>query len=88
MLARDQDLSSLRGIDFGLAVPFRQKELPLEDLGLEGTAWFMAPEVLSSKVSPAADVWSAGIMTAQLLTGRFPFDDFRNPTRPAITKIW
>ena len=119
---------------------------------------FMAPEVLSSRVVPASDIWSAGVMAHQLLvrraqwqahkseqiqslvwlsgsgcvkfrgraccwrllrlyarrsiepacvvrdgswrrnlwlmtvacaqTGRFPFDDRRCPSKPAITKIW
>ena len=48
----------------------------------------MAPEVLSSQVGPASDVWSAGIMAHQLLTGRFPFDDKANPSNPAVSAIW
>ena len=27
-------------------------------------------------------------MAHQLLTGRFPFDDKRNPGKPSISKIW
>ena len=55
-----------------------------------GCAWcrFMAPEVLRSAVEPASDIWSAGVMAHQLLTGRFPFDDKRNPGKPSISKIW
>ena len=49
---------------------------------------YMAPEVLSSEVTPASDIWSAGVMAFQLLTGRFPFDDRRNPFNPSISKIW
>ena len=48
----------------------------------------MAPEVLRSEVGTAADVWSAGVMAHQLLTGRFPFDDKRSPGNPSISKIW
>eukprot|EP00884_Botryococcus_braunii_P014384 jgi/Botrbrau1/22947/Bobra.0030s0022.1 len=78
----------VKAIDFGLAVFFDPKELPRTDLGLEGTPWFMAPEVLSSQYFPASDVWSAGIMAYQLLTGRLPFDDRSNPTVPALSKVW
>ena len=49
---------------------------------------YMAPEVLRSEVLPASDVWSAGVMTYQLLTGQFPFDDKQNPFKPSVAKIW
>ena len=49
---------------------------------------YMAPEVLSSEVLPASDLWSAGVMTYQLLTGQFPFDDKQNPFKPSVAKIW
>ena len=49
---------------------------------------YMAPEVLSSAVGPQSDVWSAGVMAAQLLTGRLPFDDRHRPMNPSVTKIW
>lgn len=49
---------------------------------------YMAPEVLSSSVTPASDVWSAGVMAFQLLTGRLPFDDHRNPFAPSISAVW
>jgi calcium-dependent protein kinase len=48
----------------------------------------MAPEVLSSQVTPASDIWSAGVMAFQLLTGRLPFDDHRNPFAPSISAVW
>lgn len=48
----------------------------------------MAPESLSSQVLPASDVWSAGVMAFQLLTGHLPFDDKRNPAAPAVGAIW
>lgn len=49
---------------------------------------YMAPESLSSQVLPASDVWSAGVMAFQLLTGHLPFDDKRNPAAPAVGAIW
>jgi calcium-dependent protein kinase len=48
----------------------------------------MAPEVLSSQVVPASDLWSAGVMAHQLLTGRLPFDDHKSPSSPSISAIW
>lgn len=38
-----------------------------------GTPVYMAPEVLRMSYGQKADVWSAGIMAYQLLTGRLPF---------------
>ena len=49
---------------------------------------FMAPEVLSSQVWPASDVWSAGVMTYQLLSGQLPFDDQQSRDGRALSKIW
>ena len=88
MLLTEDDDSPLKAIDFGLAVFYAEDALPRSDLGLEGTAWFMAPEVLSSQVWPASDVWSAGVMAFQLLSGFLPFDDRRNPDEPALSAIW
>lgn len=48
----------------------------------------MAPETLRSEVFPASDVWAAGVMAHQLLTGRFPFDDKSNPFSPSLSKVW
>ncbi|KAF6262574.1 kinase-like domain-containing protein [Scenedesmus sp. NREL 46B-D3] len=88
MLLDHSDRSALKAIDFGLAAPFDPEDLPRKDLGLEGTPWYMAPEMLSSQVVPASDVWSAGVMAHQLLTGRLPFDDHRNPYAPSISAVW
>lgn len=39
MLLDDSDRSPLKAIDFGLAMPFNPDNLPMKDLGLEGTPW-------------------------------------------------
>ena len=88
MFLDDRPDAPIKAIDFGLAVFFEPATLPRTDLGLEGTPWFMAPEVLSSKVGPPSDVWSAGVMAFQLLCGRLPFDDRANPAAPALSKVW
>jgi len=48
----------------------------------------MAPEVLSCEVGPASDVWAAGVMAYQLLSGALPFDDRAHPDNPALSIIW
>lgn len=88
MLLNAGDDSVVKAVDFGLAVFFRPDQLPRADLGLEGTPWFMAPEVLASAVVPASDVWAAGVMAFQLLSGRLPFDDRANPEAPALSVVW
>ena len=88
MLLNSSETAPLKAIDFGLARTFHPEELPLDDIGLEGTPWFMAPEMLSSQVTPACDIWAAGVMAFQLLTGHFPFDDKKNPMRPSVNNIW
>lgn len=45
-------------------------------------------QVLSSQVVPASDVWAAGVMAYQLLSGGFPFDDRSNPEAPALSLVW
>jgi hypothetical protein len=89
MLLSEAPGAPLKAIDFGLAVFFDPGQLPRTDLGLEGTPWFMAPEALSSAVWPASDVWSAGVLAYQLLSGKLPFDD-RKPRggAPALSAVW
>mmetsp|Transcript_11822 Transcript_11822/g.32269 ORF Transcript_11822/g.32269 Transcript_11822/m.32269 type:complete len:1088 (+) Transcript_11822:41-3304(+) len=88
MLLHNAEDSPVIAIDFGLAVFYDPKNLPVRDLGLEGTPHYMAPELLSSEVYPASDVWAAGVMAYQLLSGRFPFEDWKNPRSPALSQLW
>lgn len=41
---------------------------------VEGTPFYMAPEATRGEASTAADIWSFGIMMAEVLTGRLPYD--------------
>lgn len=88
LLASEKDDAPLKAIDFGLAVFMDDMDLPRTDLGLEGTPWYMAPETLQSEVYPESDVWAAGIMAYQLLTGKFPYNDKSNPYNPSLSKVW
>jgi len=87
LLASDKADAPLKAIDFGLAA-FLDGDGPATDLSLEGTPWYMAPETLSSQVYKSSDIWAAGVMAYQLLTGKFPFNDKRNPYEPAISHVW
>lgn len=88
MLLDESANSPVKAIDFGLAVFYNEDELPLTDLGFDGTAWFMAPELLSSEAYPVSDVWAAGVMAFQLLSGFLPFDDHHNPNHASLSIIW
>eukprot|EP00892_Ulva_mutabilis_P006891 jgi/Ulvmu1/4574/UM002_0302.1 len=86
MLVSNEEDARIKAIDFGLAVPFQEGD-DLTSLTMEGTPWFLAPETLSSKWSTKADIWAAGVMAFQLLTGRLPFNDKRNPHNPALSAV-
>ncbi|WPT18299.1 Calcium-dependent protein kinase 2 [Picochlorum sp. SENEW3] len=88
LLASDKEDAPLKAVDFGLAVFNPDMKKPRGDLGLEGTPWFMAPETLQSEVYPESDIWAAGVMAYQLLTGKFPYNDKSNPYNPSLTKVW
>lgn len=74
--------------DLGTAIISHSKLDSITVDNLVGTPWFMAPENLSSIYHPSSDIWSLGVMTYQLLSGRLPFNDWRYPHSPRITVIW
>ena len=75
--------SELKAIDFGIAARFTPETLPVDDLGHPcGTLFYMAPEVCRAKWYPTSDVWAAGVMAAQMLTGKVPFNDALSPEDP------
>jgi serine/threonine protein kinase/Flp pilus assembly protein TadD len=63
----------LKIIDFGLAKLMGGMKLTRTGSSL-GTVAYMAPEQLRAEdLSPAADVWSLGVMFYECLTGKLPF---------------
>jgi calcium-dependent protein kinase len=57
---------SLKIIDFGASVEIKDNKLN----DIVGTSYYMAPEVLKRKYDEKCDIWSTGVMTYVLLTGK------------------
>jgi serine/threonine protein kinase len=70
LLARFEDLSSIKIADFGLAA-----DLEIEQLGKRcGSAGYVAPEILLGRTqSKKVDVFSAGVILYMCLSGTAPF---------------
>ena len=61
-------------VDFGIAIPAEVRRTQPGDSAIIGTPEFMAPEqARGDRVSERSDVYSAGIILAELLTGQTPF---------------
>ncbi len=72
--------------DFGTSFDMSSTNTPRK---MVGTPWYMAPETLTNnQFSFQSDIWSIGIVTFQLITGRLPFDDYKNPLNANIVDIW
>ena len=72
MLLKNNDLSNIKLIDFGLS---KELENSYKDhLSLyDGTPFYLAPEAINKSLSPASDVWSLGIVMYICLAGKLPF---------------
>jgi len=71
-LSEDAD-SPLKATDFGLAIRWKRGDSKMSTRS--GTPVYMAPEVVLQNYDERADLWSAGMLMYQLLTGRWPFWD-------------
>eukprot|EP00929_Paragymnodinium_shiwhaense_P119726 TRINITY_DN91625_c0_g1_i1.p1 TRINITY_DN91625_c0_g1~~TRINITY_DN91625_c0_g1_i1.p1 ORF type:complete len:769 (+),score=115.15 TRINITY_DN91625_c0_g1_i1:183-2489(+) len=67
----DTDSDSIKIIDFGLAELLATSDSHATQCG--GTWLFMAPEAFQRKMGPKVDVWSAGVILYNMLTGDYPF---------------
>lgn len=57
--------------DFVLENSFGEKST----CGMYGTPFFVAPEVIRAETyTPAVDIWSLGVLTYNMLSGKLPFD--------------
>lgn len=72
MYSSPDPAAPLKLSDFGLAVPFHEGQKLTERCG---TIYYVAPEVIAMSYGKEADLWSAGVVAYQLLSGRLPFTD-------------
>ncbi|MCU1252655.1 MAG: serine/threonine protein kinase with repeat [Edaphobacter sp.] len=64
---------SIKIVDFGLAHSLGPETAT--ELGITGTVAYMAPEQANGRVmDQRSDIWSVGVVMAEMLTGRNPFD--------------
>ncbi|KAK9523992.1 hypothetical protein VZT92_017863 [Zoarces viviparus] len=69
------NLNAVKIVDFGSAQSFNPLSLKLWDSGA-GTLEYMAPEMVKGEVvGPPSDIWTVGVVTYILLSGRLPFED-------------
>ena len=84
LFEREDDGSPLKATDFGLAGMIENGEKLTRRCG---TPSYMAPEVINRNYGKEADVWSCGVVSYQLLTGRLPFVDRVNQ-RPNAKEVF
>ena len=68
--SKDRNPNNIRVIDFGLANTFSRHQKLHERMG---TIYTMSPEALQGDYDEKTDVWSIGVCTYHLLSGRRPF---------------
>lgn len=68
---RHGDYSQLKLADFGSSADFSRRRVFNE---VEGTPWYVAPEVLTGDYDEKVDIWSVGVLLHILLCGYPPFD--------------
>ncbi|KAL3763516.1 hypothetical protein ACHAWU_009200 [Discostella pseudostelligera] len=74
---------TIKLIDFGLSTRHTTLEAPLTSV--VGTSYYMAPEVLAGSHDRTCDLWSVGVITFAMLTGRPPFNGVE--TNEIVSKI-
>ncbi|GMH39525.1 hypothetical protein BSKO_07423 [Bryopsis sp. KO-2023] len=70
LLADPSSHATLKAIDFGLSVFFKEGHYLRQ---IVGSAYYVAPEVLRKHYSKEADIWSCGVILYILLSGVPPF---------------
>lgn len=73
LLESDLDFDKMKIIDFGTAVPYDSKGNKKAMNEVLGTPFYIAPEVLAANYTEKCDIWSIGVITFMLLSGKAPF---------------
>ncbi|XP_015229457.1 PREDICTED: striated muscle preferentially expressed protein kinase isoform X2 [Cyprinodon variegatus] len=69
------NLNVVKIVDFGSAQSFNPLKLEPQ-ITAAGTLDYMAPEMVKGEVvGPPADIWTVGVVTYIMLSGRLPFED-------------
>lgn len=76
LLFKEDDLDNIKLIDFGLSKKLSDDEIMHNP---NGTAYYIAPEVLNGEYDYKCDIWSMGVVLYILLCGRPPFKGKSNP---------
>lgn len=73
---RNSSYGELKLADFGASADFSRRRVFSD---VEGTPWYLAPEVLSGSYDEKVDVWSLGVLLHIMLCGYVPFDGDTTP---------
>lgn len=79
LLESDQEGAQIKLIDFGNSWRFRKGKCMTK---IVGTTYTAAPEVLRESYDERCDVWSVGVVSYILLSGRRPFEAIDIPGQP------
>jgi calcium-dependent protein kinase len=72
LLEPDLDVEKMKIIDFGSSTPF-DKDGKRKITEVLGTPYYMAPEIMNENYNEKCDIWSIGVITFMLLSGKAPF---------------
>ena len=67
------ETKTIKLIDFGISKRFRRRGTLIDMWTITGTLYYRAPEMFCGGYREPVDVWAAGVLLYQMVTGRTPF---------------